>query len=170
MVPPVVLAVSDWSESYVLEWVGLVLVALVFWRYLRPPLSRAMNAQADRIRTALEAGKEAALEAEKVVEAARAALADAQREAAALAEQSEHAAERLAEEGRRRAEEDHARVVARAETEIALERSRMGEEIERELSDLVVRYAGRIVEAELDEATQHRLFAEVIDAAEAGAS
>lgn len=169
MLPPV-LASTDWSASYGLEWAGLVLVGLVFWRYLRPPLSRAMNAQADRIRAALEAGKEAALEAEKVVERERAALADAHREAAALAEQSEHAAERLLEDGRRRAEEEYSRVVARAETEIALERSRMEEEIEKELSDLVVRYAGRIVEAELDEPAQHRLFAEVIDAAEAEAS
>ena len=165
-----VLATSDWSEAYVLEWVGLVLVALVFWRYLRPPLRKAMDAQADRIRAALDAGKEAAHDAEKLVERERAALRAAEQEAATLAEQSSHAAERLREDGRRRADEEHARVVGRAEAEIALERTRIEAEIEQELSELVLRYAGRIVEAELDDAAQHRLFAEVIDAAEAEAS
>ena len=170
MLTPTLFGASDFSTAYGLEWVGLALVAVVFWRYIRPPLSRAMEAQAERIRVSLETGKEAALEAEKLVERERVALEDARREVAALAEQSRHGAERLLEEGRRRAEEEHARVVARAETEIALERARIEEEIEAELSAIVLRYVAQVVEAELDEAAQHRLFAEVIEAAEAEAS
>lgn len=170
MPAPVLLASSDWSAAYALEWAGLVLVGLVFWRYLRPPLVKAMNAQAEKIRASLESGKEAALEAEKIVERERAALENARQEAEALVEQSRHGAERLVEEGRRRADEEYARVVARADAEIALERARIEDEIEAELSELVVRYARRIVEAELDSAAQHRLFAEVIEAAEAEAS
>lgn len=166
---PGIFASSDWSAAYGLEWFGFALVAVFFWRYIRPPLSRAMNAQAERIRTSLEAGKEAQLEAEKIVERERSALESARQEADALVEQSRHGAERLLEEGRRRAEEEYARVVARAETEIALERARIEDEIGAELSELVLRFASRIVEAELDTEAQHRLFGEVIEAAEAEA-
>lgn len=165
-----VLAATDWSTAYALEWAGLALVAVVFWRKLLPPLKGALNAQAERIRAALEAGKAAQLEAEKIVERERGALKDARREAAALVEQARHGADRLAEDGRRRADEEYARVVARAEVEIGLERSRLLEEISAEMADLVVRFSARIVEAELDADAQRRLFAEVIDAAEAEAS
>lgn len=169
--PGLVLAsTSNFGLSYILEWVGLVLVAFFFWRYLRPPLSKAMSAQAERIRTSLEAGKEARAEAERLLERERGALEAARGEADALLEQSRHGADRLLEEGRRRAEDEHARVVARAETEIALERSRVEGEIGAELSELVLRFASRIVEAELDAESQHRLFGEVIEAAEAEAS
>jgi len=157
---------SQFGLSYGLEWIGLLLVALVFWRYLWPPLRRAMNAQAERIRASLEAGSEARAEAERIVEAERAALSRAKADAEALLEQSRHGAERLLEEGRRRAEDEYARVVARAEVEIGLERARIEGEIEAELSALVVRYASLVVEAELDGANQHRLVGEVIDAAE----
>ena len=166
----VLASTSNFGLSYVLEWVGLVLVAAFFWRYLRPPLTKAMSAQAERIRASLEAGNEAKVEAERLVERERAALAAAGAEAAALLEQSRHGAERLLEEGRRRADDEYARVVARAATEIALERSRIEGEIGAELSELVLRYASRLVEAELDAESQHRLFGEVIEAAEAEAS
>lgn len=168
--PELLAATSNWSTTYGLEWAGLVLVAVVFWRKLRPVLVQAMNAQAERIRASLEAGEQARLEAEKVLERARTALADAKAEAESLVEQARHAAARQLEEGGRRAEEDYARVVARAETEIGLERARIAEEISAEMSALVVRYATRIVEDELDASTQHRLFGEVIEAAEAEAS
>lgn len=163
-------ATSNFGLSYILEWVGLVLVALFFWRYLRPPLTKAMGAQAERIRASLEAGKDARAEADRIVERERAALEVANAEAEALAEQSRHGAERLLEEGRRRADDEYARVVARAATEIALERSRIEGEIGVELSELVLRYASSVVEAELDAESQHRLFGEVIEAAEAEAS
>lgn len=166
---PVLLASTDWNAAYGLEWVGLALVVVLFWTKIRPLLSRAMSAQAERIRASLESGKEAQLEAEKIVERARTALDSARQEAEALVDQSRHGAERLLEEGRRRAEEEYARVVARAETEVALERARIEGEIGAELSDLVLRFASEIVEAELDAEAQHRLFSEVIEAAEAEA-
>jgi F-type H+-transporting ATPase subunit b len=170
MMAPGLLASSDLSASYGLEWIGLALVAVFFWRYVRPPLRRAMDAQAERIRASLSSAEEAQLEGAKLVERAQDALARAREEADALVEQSRHGAERLLEEGRRRAEEEYARVVARAHTEIALERARLEDEIASELSERVVRATSRIVEAELDVETQRRLFDEVIDAAEAEAS
>lgn len=167
---PGIFAASDFGLSYGLEWVGLVLVALVFWRYVRPPLSRAMSAQADRIRASLEAGAEARAEAEQVVARQRAALGAAEAEAESLVEQARHGVERLVADGERRAEEEYARVLARAETEIALERSRIQDEIGLELSQIVLTYATRLVEAELDQENQRRLVGEAIAAAEAEAS
>lgn len=167
---PGILAASDFGLSYGLEWAGLALVAIVFWRYVRPPLSRAMSAQAERIRSSLQAGDEARAEAEAVVARERAALEEAKAEAETILDQARHGADRLVAEGERRAEEEYARVLARAEVEIALERSRIQDEIGAELSEIVLAYATRLVEAELDQANQRRLVDEAIAAAEAEAS
>jgi F-type H+-transporting ATPase subunit b len=162
-------ATDNFGLSYLLEWIGLAICALVIWRYVWPPLRRLMNDQRERIQTELSAGEEAKSQAEALVAERRAALEQARGEAAGIVEQARRSAEGIVEDGRRRAEEERARTVGRAELEITAARARVRAEVISEVGRVVVAAAESVVEAELDDADQRRLIDGAIDATADGA-
>ncbi len=161
------LLASQFGESYVLEWVGFLLFALIVWRKVLPPLRKVMDNQAERIRDSLEAAQRARVSGEGVLGQARHQLEVARREAATVVEQARRSAEQLLAEAQRRAREDHERLLARAAVEIDLERARVRDEISAEVSVAVVQAADQIVRRELNSTHQRRLVDQAIAAAEA---
>lgn len=157
---------SIFNLVFGLEWVGLALLAVFIWRKIWPPLNRAMTARAESIRESLEAGDRARAEGERRVEDARARLAAARTEAEALVDQARRSAAQLEEDGRRLAEEEAARIIARSEVEVGLERARVAEQVGREVSEVVLRATDEIVRRELDAVAHRRLLDEAIRAAE----
>ncbi|HUZ19708.1 MAG TPA: F0F1 ATP synthase subunit B [Acidimicrobiales bacterium] len=167
MTTPHVLASSDnFGESFVLEWIALIFVAVFIWRYVVPFLSGRMAAKREQIRASLEAGEEAAAAAARAVAEAQDALASSQREAEAIVAQAHRSAEQLVADGRRRAEEDYERILARTESEVRMAMARVRGEVAAEVSAMVIAAAERVVEAELDVSSHHRLIDEAIAAAE----
>jgi F0F1-type ATP synthase membrane subunit b/b' len=68
------------------------------------------------------------------------------------------------EAARRRAEEEHARLVARSEAELAQARRQAELSLVSEMADLVVRAAERVIEAEIDGERHRALIEESIQA------
>jgi len=162
----VLAATVDFGESF-WEEVGalVILIGLFYWKAW-PALRKQMDRRAQIIASQLSAGEESRAAAEALVNQRRAALEAAKVEARTLVEQAGVSAARLAEDGERRAGEEYERLVARAATDIALERSRLMDEVVAELSGLVIAGATQVIEAELDARRQHRLIDEAITAAE----
>ncbi len=152
--------------TFALEWVGLALLALFIWRKVWPPLSKAMTARANTIRESLETGERARAEGERRAAEARARLEAARDEADAILEQARRSAAQIEQDGRRLAEEEAARIVARAEVEVELERARVAEQIAGEVSAVVLRATDEVVRRELDAAAHRRLVEQAIHAAE----
>ncbi len=157
----------DFGEGFYEELAALVILAGLFywkaWPYLRKMMDRRRQTIADQ----LSAGEQARAQGEALVQSRRAALEAARGEAAGLVEQARASAERLVAEGERRAAHEHERLVAKAASDLELERARQRDELITELSSLVVAGAARLVVAELDEGRQRRLIDEAIAAAEA---
>lgn len=162
----VLAATDNFGLSYVLELVGLLLVVVFVVRRVVPPLRSAMNRQEEAIRTQLAAGDEARAASKRLVEARRAELERARTEAEAIVAQARESAAQLVEDGRRRADDERARLVARAAVEVELARTQARDEVTARIASLVVSAAEAVVGAELDGPTHHHLIAQAIAAAE----
>ncbi len=162
----IVAASSNFGISYLLEWVAIALFVAFIWRYIVPPLRRAMNRQTDTIRDQLSTGERLREESEQLLEGRRAMLERAQAEAESIVAQAERNAVALLEQGRQRADLEYAHALARASSAIELARAQIRDEVLEEIGSVVVAAAARIVAAELDEPVHHRLIAEAIAAAE----
>jgi F-type H+-transporting ATPase subunit b len=162
----VILASSNFGVSYALEWVAIILVAAFIWRYIAPPLRRAMNRQTDTIREQLSTGERLREEAEQILSTRRAALERARTEAESIVDQARRNAEALVEQGRQRAAEEYDHALSRAASAIDLARAQIRVEVLEEIGSAVVAAAARVVAAELDEPRHHHLIAEAIAATE----
>ncbi|HUY30817.1 MAG TPA: F0F1 ATP synthase subunit B [Acidimicrobiales bacterium] len=160
------LASANFGLSYILEVVGLAFVVAFVVRKVVPPLRAAMNRQEAAIRAQLAAGDEARAAAERLVASRRADLERARAEAETIVAQARESAEQLASDGQRRAEEERARLVARAAVEVELARAQARDEVTSRVAALVIVAAEAVVEAELDGEMHHHLIAQAIAAAE----
>lgn len=161
---------GNFGLSYVLEWIAFVFVVVFIWRYVAPWLNRQMNAKREQIRSQLAERDELAAAAEALIAERRTQLESARAEAREIVEQAHRSAAALVQDGRRRAEEERARIVARAGAEIDAANSRARAEVIAEVGSLVVDAAEQIVVAELDETNQRRLIDEAIAATESEVS
>ncbi len=166
MSPRLLASAGDFGAAWVEEIAALVILAALFYWKLWPYLRKAMDQRRQAISSQLSAGAEAAAEAAALVEARRAAVETAKVDAQRLVEQARATSARLVAEGDRRAAEEYERLVAKAATDVELERARLRDEVVAELSVLVVAGATEVVQAELDAPRQHRLIGEAIAAAE----
>ncbi len=157
---------ANFGVSFLLEIVGIVIVGGLIWRYIAPPLNRAMTRKLDSIKGQLLAGDEARAEGARIVAEHRAALEAARLEAVQIVAQAKNSAEFLVSDGVRRAEEEYGRIVSRIEHEIEAARSRARQEVLAELGAVVVVATEVVVRAELDATSHHRLIGEAIAATE----
>lgn len=164
--PIVAAASANFGISFLLEIVGIAIVAALIWRYIAPPLNRVMTRKLESIEGQLSAGDEARAEGVRVVEAQRSALEAAKLEAIQIVAQAKTSAEFLINDGVRRAEEEYGRIVSRIEHEIEAARSRARQEVLGDLGAVVVVATEVVVRAELDATSHHRLIDEAIAATE----
>jgi F-type H+-transporting ATPase subunit b len=162
----VILASANFGLSFYLELGSLVLVYLFIKRYIVPYLGPRMRARAEAIGSQLEAGEDARRAAAALVAQRRGELEQARADAAVILEQARRSAEIVVAEGTRRAVEDYQRLVNRATTDIASERARVRAIVLVAAAGAITAAVSRVVIAELDGPSQHRLIAEAITATE----
>jgi F-type H+-transporting ATPase subunit b len=142
-----------------LIWGGLafliVLVALV--KFAFPALRKGLKTREDTIRGDLEAAERAKQEAEAERDKYLAQLGDARGEANRIVEEARQAAERVRQDVVAKAEADAAEVRARADEDIRLARDRAVSDLQRQVGDLSIELAEKIVERSIDPATQQDL-------------
>ena len=159
-----VAAADNFGLSFGLEILGIVIVVALIWRYIAPPIGRAMGRRLEAIRAQLAAGEDARAAAARLVEERRIALESARAESIEIVAQAKRSAAFLLDDGVRRAEEEYGRIVSRIEHEIEAARSRARQEVLSELGAVVVAVTEVVVRAELDETLHHRLIDEAIAA------
>lgn len=156
--------------AYLAEVVGFLLLLAFVWRYVAPPLRRAMDRREASISNAIASAAAARADAEAERARREELLEAARAEAEAIRAQAQASAEHIRAEGTRAGLEERDRVVAAAAAQIALERARARDEVARAIGDLVVELAAEVVAAELDAERQRRLVEEAILAAEGAAA
>ncbi len=131
--------------------VAFVLFILVLWRFgVWKRLGQAMDDRTARIRTDLEQAEARRKEADQLLERYREQLEQARAEAQSMLEEARQRAEEVRRDLVAKAEAESQRIVENARREIEAERIRAARELRREVGQLAVEVAERIVGGSLD--------------------
>ena len=153
--------------AYLAEVFGFLLLIGFIYRYVRPPLKKLMNSQAESIRSSLSNADSAEESGQRVLTEARAGLEAAHAEVTAIIDRAHETSAQLRLEGERRGREEYERIVASAAAEAEFERQRALAEVTREIGAIVMAATERVVGAEIDASLQRAFISETIAAAEA---
>jgi F-type H+-transporting ATPase subunit b len=139
------------NATFFAELVAFAIVLWVIYRYVVPPVRKAMDERQAMIRKQVEDSQKA----EETLKAAKdrydTALAEARTEAAKIRDTARADGDRIREEMRDQAGQEVARIRQRGEEQLASEREQVVRELRGDLGGLAVSLAGRIVGEELSD-------------------
>ncbi len=139
----------------------LLLVALLT-KFLYRPVTRMLDERSARIREGVERAEAIKEQLARTTEETRLQMEAARKEGQALVEQAKQIGERMKAQARQEAQAEADRVVAKARAQLEQERQQVVAELRREMADLVVTAAGRVIGESLDDRTQRRLLEEFL--------
>ncbi|MEZ5175681.1 MAG: F0F1 ATP synthase subunit B [Acidimicrobiia bacterium] len=139
---------------------GIIAFAIIFfvvWKFALPSLKKTLQARQDAIKDELTAAERAKEEAASLLEDYRQQVAGAKEEAAQIVAEARDAGEAVKADIVARAEAEAQSIKARAADEVAADRARVAEELRRQVADLSINVAERVVASGMDEARQREL-------------
>jgi F-type H+-transporting ATPase subunit b len=141
--------------------IGAVTFGIIFfalWKVLLPRISKTLEERTDQIEGGLQRAEEAQEEANAVLAAYRAQLAEARQEAARLREKAREEGAQIIAEMREQAAAEGRRLIEAAHAQIDADRQQALQSLKSEVGTLAVELASRVVgEALADEARQQRI-------------
>jgi F-type H+-transporting ATPase subunit b len=142
-----------------LIWGGLAFLIVLFalMKFAFPALKKGLKAREEKIRSDLEGAEQARLDAESEKVQYQGQLADARGEANRIVEEARQAAESVRAEVLAKAEADAAEIRTRANEDIVLARERAMSDLQHQVGEISIGLAEKIVEKNLDPATQTAL-------------
>ncbi|MFN2496770.1 MAG: F0F1 ATP synthase subunit B [Pseudonocardiaceae bacterium] len=133
------------NATFFVELLIFLLVLGVVWRYVVPPVKRAMNGRQEMIRRQIEESEQARTRLQEAETRYQEALAEARVEAAKIRETARADAQEIKEELRRQAEQEVARIQQRGQEQLVTQRDQVERELRAEVGKLAVTLASRIV-------------------------
>jgi F-type H+-transporting ATPase subunit b len=137
------------NGTFIAELIAFLLILAVIWRYIVPPVKRAMDERQAMIRRQAEDAEEAKRQLADAERRYQQALTEARTEAAQIRENARAEAQRTIEDLRHQAQEESARIIARGEEQLASQRSAIVRELRAEIGTLAVELAEKIVDQRL---------------------
>jgi F-type H+-transporting ATPase subunit b len=154
--------VPNWT--FVAELISFLIILFVLWRYVVPPVQKAMRDRQQMIEKQVEESREAAEKLQEAERKYREMLAEARTEAAKIRDAARNDALALRDEMRKEADREVARIRQHGEGQLAHQREQIVQELRGELGELAVTLAGRVVgESLADEARQSRIVDRFLD-------
>ena len=144
------------------ELIAFLILLYFLTRLLYQPLTTAMAARAERIRTGLAQADEARKAAEEAQARTQAQLGEARQQAQEILRQANAAASSMREQIVNEARTEAQKVIERGKVEIDRERQAAVDELRRMVGDVALLAATRVVERSLDSADSRRLIEEAI--------
>ncbi len=146
-------------------WAGIIAFAVIFlvvWKWVVPTLNATLAKRQEAERSRLQEAEDAKLEAEKLVGDYQKQLAGARTEAAQIVEEARAAAESVRTETVERAQSEAEDIISRARDEAAAESGRALAEARRQVADLSLDLAEKVVGRSLDRHAQQGLVDEFL--------
>ncbi len=141
----------------------IVFLLLVFFTmsFIWPPLMRAVEERQKKIAQGLAAADRGEQELQKARESAEAILREARERAGQIIDQAQHRANDILEQARASASQEGQRLVASAQQQIGLEASRARESLRREIGEIAVAAASKLLEREIDPRAHEELISKL---------
>ncbi len=152
--------------TLLVQVLAFIVLMLLLARYLYRPIQQVLEARTQRIEEGLKAAEEAQRQREAAGKEYEKKLDEARREGQALIEQVTARSEQLRKELEAKAREQADAMITKARGEIQQERKRAVEDLRRQVAELAVLAAGRVIAENLDAQTHRQLIDRVIEEAE----
>ena len=146
---------------------NFLLLLFILRKLAYKPLVRMLDERSARIRSDLDEARRLREEGERDRETYRAQLARARDEARGILEEANHVSARIREQALADAEAQNTLALQRARDEIARERDLAISDLRREVGNLAIMAASRVVGRSLDGADQRRLVEQALSEVEA---
>ena len=139
------------NATFLVELISFAIIVWVMWRYIIPPINRAMTARQDAIRKEFAEADQARENAEAAEREFKAQIADARHSAAKIREEAREQGAQIVAEMREQAQAEAARIVDNGKNQVAAERQQAVASLRSEVGTLATTLAGRIVGESLDD-------------------
>lgn len=151
-------------ETGTIIWTLITFVVLLFLlsRFAWKPFTEFLDAREASIKDAIEAAQKARAEAEETLKKNAELLAGARKETAALLEQGRREVETLRAELMVQARKEAQDLVEQGKKQIAYEQKQAVEALRRQVVDLAIGAAGRLIQSNLDDAKNRALVADYV--------
>jgi len=133
------------NGTFLVELAIFLIILYVVWKYVVPPVKKAMAERQDMVRRQIEESREARERLEQADARYREVLAEARTEAAKIRDEARAEAGKIKAELREQAEREVAQIRQRGEEQLATQREQVLRQLRTELGELAVALAGRIV-------------------------
>ncbi|MGI8422780.1 MAG: F0F1 ATP synthase subunit B [Chloroflexota bacterium] len=154
------LGVDGWKLG--IQAFNFLLLLLILQRFAFKPIVNMLDERSRRIRGDLDEARKLREEGERDRETYRQQLNRARDEARAVLEEANNVAARIREQAILDAEQQNAMTLQRARDEISREKEHAISELRREVGDLAIRVATKVVGRSLDGNDQQRLVDEAL--------
>jgi len=151
----------DWTLLF--QWGNLLILYLVIKKFLFGPIQKILADRENEVKTLYDTAEQAKSDALALKEEYSQHLANAKDEANEILKNANKKATVRSEEIIRDAQEKAAAIVARADVQIEMERKHAFEEVKRDISDIALMAASKVVERELSAEEHERLIGEFIE-------
>lgn len=139
----------------------LLLVALLT-KFLYQPVVRMLDDRAARVKESIERAESIKEQLIHTGEETKRQLEAARKEAQAIVDQANQMAQAVKAQAKQEAQSEADKIVAKAHAQLEQERELAVTELRREMADLVIAAATKVIGQSLDEKAQHRLVEEFI--------
>ncbi|HIF9162744.1 TPA: F0F1 ATP synthase subunit B [Photobacterium damselae] len=142
--------------------ISFVIFVWLCMKYIWPPLTELLDKRQREIAEGLIHSENAAKELELARANGDKLLNDAKKSASGLVEQGNKRRSQIIDDAKAEAEAEKARIIAQGQAELESERNRIRQELRREMSDLVIETAEKLINQNLDSAANRELVNKLI--------
>ncbi len=128
-------------------------------KFVWPPILNAMKERENKMASGLQNAEKATRDLEAAQESAQETIREAKQQAAELIEQANRRAAQLVDEAKNQAQDEGDRLKAAAQNEIEQEAQRARETLRKQVSELAIAGAEKILQSEVD----RKAHAEMLD-------
>jgi F-type H+-transporting ATPase subunit b len=154
------------NATLVVQLITFLLTLLFLYRVAWGPVLKALEARQKRIQEGLEAAQKAQEERAAAERAYAERLAEARQEAQRMLDQATKMGETLRQELEQKARQQASQIIEQARAEIDRERLKALQDLRRQVADLAVLAAGRVIGESLDGQKHRELIERTISEAE----
>lgn len=149
----------------VAQLINFSVVLFVMWKWVYTPLLKAIDARTARIDKGLKDAEAAAAARDGAEKTSEETIVAARKEAQRILEAATADAERLKQETLRQTNAQVAKVVEEGRSAMNAEKERMLADARRQVAELVVGVAGKVLEEQLTDAQRKRLLESAVEKA-----
>lgn len=138
------------NGTFFAELIIFLVVLGIMWRFVWPPIQKAMAERHERAEQQLKDAENASKRFAEADQRYREALSEARNESAKIRDDARAEGNRIIEELRAQADGEVAQIRERGESQLAEQRERVVSELRDSVGELSTTLAGRVVGAQLD--------------------